>query len=69
MDEIVLFDKDGNQFNLKDAIFNFLKDNLEITISTSKEYDHGTEYISITSSVSLNNKKISESSDVIYLKN
>lgn len=66
MNDLEIFDKNGNQLHISDIITNFLKENLSIEISTSKENDFGNRITVIEVSILLDGKEISKSNDTIY---
>ena len=51
--------------NIADVIGSFLKENLAIQISTSRERDYGDEYTIIEVSISLDGEEICKSSDSV----
>ncbi len=65
MEDLELFDKNGNPVLLSEIMSNFLKDNLYINISANKETDYGTDYTTIDVSISLNDTVICSDSATI----
>lgn len=58
----------------REEIMDFLRDNLSIEITTSREYDYGDEYVSVNVSLQMTNgigrtETISECSDTININN
>ena len=65
MEDLEIFDKNGKALHIVDVMRSFLKDNLAIQISTSREYDYGDEYTVIEVSISLDGEEICKSSDIV----
>lgn len=62
MENLEVFDKNGKQININDVIFDYLKNNLTIDISTKTErdYDSDDKYNCVKIVLLLNNKEISK---------
>jgi hypothetical protein len=65
MEDLEIFDKRGKVLHIADVMRSFLKENLDIQISTSKERDYGDEYTVIEVSISLDGEEICKSSDIV----
>lgn len=65
MEDLEIFDKSGKALRIADVMRSFLKENLAIQISTSREYDYGDEYTVIEVSISLDGEEICKSSDSV----
>lgn len=61
-----LFDKSGNQVDLKECVSEIIKENLQITASIDQVYDYGKTYQVITVKLFLYNEEISSDSVTIY---
>ena len=58
----------------REEMMNFIRDNLSIEITTSRENDFGDEYVTVNVSLNLTNgigrtETISECSDTVYINN
>lgn len=51
-----------------EKILEFLKENLNVSLTANKETDYGDEYIVLEATISLDGETISQSSDTIRLK-
>ena len=65
MEDLEIFDKNGKALHIADVMRSFLKENLAIQISTSRERDNGDEYTVIEVSISLDGEEICKSSDSV----
>lgn len=65
MTDLEIFDKNGTPLNISEVVSSFLKDNLSIQLSTSKEFDFGDEYTLIEVSISLGDDEICRCNDRI----
>ena len=65
MKDLEIFDKNGKALHIADVMRSFLKDNLEIQISTSKERDYYNDYTNIEVSILLDGEEICKSSDSV----
>lgn len=65
MENLEIFDKNGKALHITDVMRSFLKENLAIQISTSRERDFGGEYTVIEVSISLDGEEICKSSDSV----
>lgn len=54
----ILFDKEGNEIQIHEVIRDFIKNNLEVNLTTSRESDWEQEYISVSISITLCNEEI-----------
>jgi len=67
MEDLIVFDKDGNPIPITDVIRNFLKEHLSIQISVKPEYDYGKNYAIVEVNISLDGELISKDSDSIRI--
>lgn len=58
-------EKHSEALNIADVMRSFLKENLDIQISTSREFDFGNEYTVIEVTISLDGEEICKSSDTV----
>jgi hypothetical protein len=63
MENLEIFDKNGKVLCIADVIINYLKNNLEIQLSTNIEGDYDDRYTTIEVSILLDKKVICKSSD------
>lgn len=65
MEDLEIFDKQGNKLNLFNIFDKYLINNLSINVSTDKQNDEGYKYTRIYVSICLKDEEICSNSDII----